>query len=334
MKIKKFVALALAALLLLTVAGCGAKSSMNTSQSYDAMESPMAGGYRDNGMVMEDAALDYGMADSTDKEMEMSKEESSGSSTTSTADTPYRKLIRKINLDAETEELDALLFAINSKVSALGGYIEEREVYTGSHYASYEPSRRAYMVIRVPADRLDEFVSHISETSNVISSNETSEDVTLTYVATQSRMTALQKEEARLLTLIDKAANLTELLELEKRLTEVRSDLEYVTSQLRMYDNLVDYGTVTVNISEVKKLTPVAEPGFWQRMGSGFMESLNNLWIFMKELAIFLVVASPYLIPLAAVIVVIVLIIRRSANKKKVKTTKRKPPFPTEDTEE
>jgi hypothetical protein len=154
--------------------------------------------------------------------------------------------------------------------------------------------------------------------------------VTLTYVAVQSRMTALQKEEARLLELIDKAANLSELLELEKRLTEVRTDLENVTSQLLLYDNLVDFGTIEISISEVQKLTPVQEPGFFNRIGSGFMESLRNLWTFLKELAIFLVVASPYLVTIGAVAFVTVLIIRLSIRRKRAAKSKKQPPFNTE----
>ena len=155
--------------------------------------------------------------------------------------------------------------------------MENREVYTGSRYSSYRSDRNANLTVRIPKDKLDEFVSHVENESNVTSSNETSDDVTLSYVATQSQMTALQKEEERLLALIDKAANLTELLELEKRLTEVRTELENVTSQLLLYDNLVDYGTVDISISEVQTLTPVEEPGFWTRITTGFMESLHKM---------------------------------------------------------
>jgi Flp pilus assembly protein TadB len=173
-------------------------------------------------------------------------------------------------------------------------------------------------------------VTHVGSESNVTSTNETSDDVTLSYVATQSRMTALQKEEARLLELIDKAANLTDLLELEKRLTQVRTELENVTSQLLLYDNLVDFGTVNVNVREVQKLTPVEEPGFWQRITTGFTESLENLWIFLQELAIFLVVASPYLVTIGAVAFVTVLIIRLSIRRKRAAKSKKQPPFNTE----
>ena len=314
MKMKKLIALLLTGLMLVSLlAGCAASKDMV------AMDT-------ETFAPMENGALADGIYDSLNRDrLDTDYEDSSDK-----GGVAERKLIRKIYLSTETEDMDTLLAAIDSKVSALGGYMESREVYTGSRYASYDSRRHADLVIRIPKDKLDEFVAHVGKESNITSSNETSDDVTLTYVAVQSRMTALQKEEARLLELIDKAANLSELLELEKRLTEVRTDLENVTSQLLLYDNLVDFGTIEISISEVQKLTPVQEPGFFNRIGSGFMESLRNLWTFLKELAIFLVVASPYLVTIGAAAFVTVLIIRLSIRRKRAAKSKKQPPFNTE----
>ncbi len=299
---KKFVAILLSILILAgTLAGCG--KAADTSFNAAGSAAPESAIGKDMDYILSDQI--YDSADSVAPE-------------TGSAAVTQQKLIRKINLEAETEDLDGLLGALGSKVSQLGGYIEKREVYSGSAYTSYRPSRHAYLTIRIPKDRLDEFVAHVEGASNVTSSSETSDDVTLTYVATQSRMTALQKEEARLLELIDKAANLTELLELEKRLTQIRTELENVTSQLLLYDNLVDFGTVTVNVREVQTLTPVEEPGFWQRITTGFAQSLENLWTFLQELAILLVVALPYLVPLALILALVVFLVRRSIRKRKM----------------
>lgn len=310
MNIKKLIALLLTVLMLASVlAGCAGAAKDAAMHDFAVGEAPMENGAYD---ALADGIYDSATADRAPAVTD-------------------RKLIRKISLNTETEDMDALLFAIDSKVSALGGYMEKREVYTGSRYSSYTAVRRASLTVRIPKDKLDEFVAHVGNESNVTSSNESSDDVTLSYVAVQSRMTALQKEEERLLALIDEAANLTELLELEKRLTEVRTELENVTSQLLLYDNLVDYGTIDLSIQEVQKLTPVEEPGFWTRMTTGFMESLRNLWSFLKELAIFLVVAFPYMIPFAVIALVIVLIIRLSIRKRRKNKAKRQPPFNTEE---
>lgn len=227
-----------------------------------------------------------------------------------------RKLIRRISMDLETCDLDTLLDTINGKVTSLGGYVENSKIYLGS---GSDDIRQATLTIRIPAEKLDEFTGHVAAASNVTATSESAEDITLSYVATESRQKALQAEEARLLTLIEKAANLTELLQLEKRLTEIRTELEQVTSQLKVYDNLVDYGTVELDINEVKEYTPAEEPGFWERLGTGFMNSLRGVGKLMLELVIFFVCSIPYLVPLAAVLGILLLVTKLHKRRKERK---------------
>ena len=228
-----------------------------------------------------------------------------------------QKLVRKVWLTGETDDLDTLLQQVDQKISALSGYAESREVYHGSPSATRR-YRRATLTIRIPVAQLDQFVSHVTELSNIVSSNETADDITLNYVATQSRITALQTEHDRLLELLAKAENMSDLLKIEQRLTSVRADLEEVTSKLKLYDNMVDYGTVYLELSEVKEFTDVTEPEtVWQRIGKGFMESLSDLGNFFVELFVFVVVGIPYFIILGVVIVVVVLLLKRRRKKEK-----------------
>ncbi len=278
--------------------GCGAKSdstAVGNGAAMDKMEMEAPG----------EAGEGYGGLTS-----------SSGS--TATSQTPMnQKLVRKIWLDAETDDLDALMTQVDQKISALSGYAEKREVYNGSPSATRR-YRRATLTIRIPVAQLDQFVSHVTELSNVTSSNETADDITLTYIATESRVNALQTEHDRLLELLAKAENMSDLLKIEQRLTEVRADLEEVASKLKLYDNMVDYGTVYLELSEVKEYTDVTEPEtVWQRIGKGFMESLKDLGVFFTELFVFVVVGIPYFVILAVVILVVVLVIKRRKKKAK-----------------
>ena len=232
--------------------------------------------------------------------------------------TVTQKLVRKLRIEAETDDLDALLSQIDQQTAQLGGYCESREVYNGSASASRR-YRYATLIIRIPAEKLDQFSQHVSGVSNVTSSSETADDITLTYIATESRVKALQTEHDRLLELLAKAENMSDLLEIESRLTKVRTELEQIASQLKLYDNMVNYGTVTLNISEVKEYTVVTEPEtVWERIGTGFMDSLKGVGVFFRELFVFVIVALPYLAVIAAFITALVLLIkwRRKKNKK------------------
>lgn len=235
-----------------------------------------------------------------------------------------QKLVRKVRMEAETEELDSLLSAIDQKIADLSGYVEAREVYNGSQYSGRR-YRSATMTVRIPVDRMDSFVTHVKENSNIVSSNETVDNITLTYVATQSRITALETEQTRLLELLAQAENMEDLLTIEKRLTEVRTELEEYTSQIRLYDNMVDYATITLNINEVREYSvPEEEPKtVWERIGTGFVKSLKGLGNFFVELFVFVIVASPYLLLIGGIAFGMIFLCRRKkAKKQKEEETK------------
>ena len=298
MKIRKTMAIVLAALLLLgLLAGCGAKASNDRA--------PMENYY----VSTESAGAIYDGA-KNDVEMEMSS--------SSDAQLTDRKLIKTVELTTETEALDQLLSAITARVSELGGYVENQRVYNGSSYASYR-SRSATMTIRIPADRLDEFVDHVAEKTNIVSRYAYIDDVTLTYVATESRMEALQAEHDRLLELMDKAEKLSDLLEVEARLTDVRYELENITSQLNVLKNRVNYGTVHLNVEEVVEYTPMEEETFWQRVSGGFMDSLEDIGNGVVDLTVFILANAPYILLIAVGVVVVVVVAKRSIRKRKAR---------------
>ena len=102
--------------------------------------------------------------------------------------------------------------ALNGKISGLGGYVEDQDSYNGSMYSSRR-YRSASLTVRIPAERVDEFTEEMSGIANVVSTNLSREDITLSYVATESRVKALQTEEARLLELMEQAETMADLLE-------------------------------------------------------------------------------------------------------------------------
>ena len=173
------------------------------------------------------------------------------------------------------------------------------------------------MVIRIPADQADNFVQQISGESNIVSSSETVQDVTLQYVDTESRIQALETERDRLLELLEQAESLEDILKIEQRLTEVRYALESYTSQMRTLENQVTYATIHLNISEVQEYTPVAEETVWQRIAGGFMDSLKGVGDGAVELMIWILANSPYLAVYGAILFLITRIVRKRRNNRR-----------------
>ena len=227
-------------------------------------------------------------------------------------------------ITAETEDFSSLTEGVTSRISQLGGYVENQETYYGSSYRD-SGSRRSELVIRIPADQLAAFTSQIAEISNVISSRESAEDVTLTYADTESRKKALETQRDRLLELMAKAETMEDLLTIEARLTDVRYELESAASQLKLYDSLVSYSTVYLTIEEVQKLTPVQEQSTWERISTGFWENLQILGRVLLNCLIFLVTGLPYWIPLGLLVFLCCFLVRRHRKAKAARPQKDTP---------
>ena len=238
-----------------------------------------------------------------------------------------RKWIVTVDMSAETEDLDALLAGLEETVSKLKGYVEDQNIYNGSTFSSHR-RRNANLTIRIPAEDVDAFAAEVSGIANVVSKNVSREDITLKYVATESKVTALKTEEARLLELLAQAETMSDLLEIEARLSDVRYELENYASRLRVYDNQVDYATIYLFISEVQEYTPVAEKTVWERIRDGFKSSIEGVTEGFVDFFVWVIANSPYLVVWAVVIAAGIFIAKKLP---KVKIRKRNKKNPTEE---
>lgn len=233
-----------------------------------------------------------------------------------------RKFIITMDLDAEAEDLNGALAAISEKLTALDGYMESQNIYNGSAYSGRR-YRHANLTLRVPAERLDEFTAAVDAISNVVSSSRDTDDVTLQYVDTESRVKALETERDRLLELMEQAETMSDLLEIESRLTDVRGELEQYASRLKVLDNQIDYATVNLSLSEVTEYTPVAEKTRLEKIRDGFVDSMKGVWNLLLDCVSFVLMNIPYILVFGLILWGIIALVKRNRKKhpKKPKET-------------
>lgn len=312
MKKRLFVSMISAICVMSLLSGCG-RSSDSYKGSYETSSEAAYDYYSDYDMYEEapaemyDVGAGYGndatvQADTVDEGAASSSEKSK------------RKLIRNVSLNVETYDYAGLTQSIENQVSSLGGYIESCSM-SGEEKKS---SRTASYVLRVPAAKADEVIASVAGSSNVTSRSESVEDVTLTYVDIQSRKESLQVEYDRLEELLKDAETIEELIYIEQRLSEVRYEIQSIESQLRTYDDKVDYTTINLSVREVREYTepPKPEPvTFGQRLTESFVNAIVNVFEGIQNFVIFLVAVIPYLIVLGIPVVIIVLIVRACLKK-------------------
>ncbi|MBE6771712.1 MAG: DUF4349 domain-containing protein [Ruminococcaceae bacterium] len=292
---KKLIALLLCAVLALTLISC--------SKSADNLADAEAGNAADfqyyantSGAVTESYKADTDAA--------------AGSSATQN-----EKVIKTVELSVETKEYDTYVSALSSGVNSLGGYIETSTADFGNGYSS---NRYANYTVRIPSDKLDEFLTAAGENGTITRKTENQQNVTLEYVDLESRIEAYKTEKVTLTNLLEKAASLENVLAIQERLSEVNYQIETYTSQLKVLENRVSYSTVTLRIYEVERVTET-EPTVWSRIKNTFADNLDDLVEWFKDVVVGFVGGLPILIPLCAVIAAAALIIRRTIKKRKAK---------------
>jgi len=325
MKKKRLFAGLLVISTILTLSGCGAAMSDKMTESFDmvtnssgAMRPSMDMEYDENDYAMEESVKE--VYDGAGMNSGSTASKTQGESVKESAAATDRKLIKTVDMNVETQEFDELVACVEQQVKALGGYIENMELYNGRSYYSYKSgARNANIIIRIPQAKLDAFLGEISGISNVISRSESVKDITLTYVDLDSHKKALIAEQDRLLQLMERAETIDELITIESRLSDLRYQIQSMESQLRTYDNKVDYSTINLYINEVEVFTPVEEETTWERISSGFVENLKSIKDGFVELVIWFTVSVPYLLIWAVIIIVAVLIVRRIIKKNRKK---------------
>ena len=290
---KKFLIYFIAVMLLL--AGCG-----NSSTALDAGDRLVGSNGAQDRMYVQEAPEEMAMA-----EFDEGYDESAAGSDGLTGDTSQvsigessaagdRKLIRNVSINAETLEYEKVLASVQAKTVELGGYIEN---ISSSVYSWETPqTHHASLTLRVPAQRADELIELVAEDSNVTDRSENTEDVTLSYVDIESHKKALETEQKRLLEILEEAESVEDIISIESRLSEVRYQIESMESQLRSYDNKINYTTVRLELSEVARLTPVEEPGFFEKIGKGFTDSLQGVGEGLLDFISWLIINSPYIV--------------------------------------
>ena len=109
--------------------------------------------------------------------------------------------------------------------------------------------RSATVRIRVPADRLNNGLDALRAMGRATDEGVSSTDVTERLIDNEARLKAWYAQEERLVTLLENAPTVEDIIEIERRIAEVRSDIEHVEATQRDLTGRVATSLITVNLS-------------------------------------------------------------------------------------
>ena len=219
-----------------------------------------------------------------------------------------RKIIYTSRIDVVVEDIAVArqkLDLLIGSVQKQGGFLAKQEL-TGSG-GSHE---RGSWTIRVPLAQFDNFVSEVEKLGEPSRNSRDAQDVTDAYADLDSRLRNKQSSELRLLSHLEKSAQLKDTLELERELSRVRGEVEQLQGQLNLLKDKADLATVSVTMYERQQITPKTAPTFSATVSRTFDGSLNGLISSGQVLVLIVVALAPWAV-VASVILIPFWIFRR-----------------------
>ena len=233
---------------------------------------------------------------------------------------PERKIIKSSQLSLETAKFNDVINSLEDMVKSYGGYIASSSIDAEGINNNYQCLRFASYKINVPSDKLDDFLDESSKLATVRNKSTSAEDITAQYYDNESRLKSLQIQEERYLEILKTATEVKDIIEIENALTDVRYEIENLTTCLNKISNLVDMATVNINIQEVSQetLAQSVPKTLGEKIIISFVNSLNKIKEFSINTFIFIIAAIPYLI-IISILLVLILGIYKAINTNKSK---------------
>jgi hypothetical protein len=223
-----------------------------------------------------------------------------------------RKITFSASYSISTKNYDKDYAAIYDLVDKAKGYIANEDSYTPPSYEGRTEARSASFSLKIPIAGFDSFMKDLEGVGEVTNKNKSSQDLTSQYFDTESRIELLEMRKARLMDYIKKAEKAADIVKFEQELSDVLYELDQYQGEKRGLDQLIDYATIDVNLSE--EITPdtIGADGkpLGDRAGTAFSMSIQGVKIFFGNFFVFLAGALPVLVVLAVVAVIVLLIIR------------------------
>ena len=131
------------------------------------------------------------------------------------------------------------------------------------------------VVMRIAAEKQDAFVETLEGFGRVKDKNITGRDVTSEYYDQKIRLENALATRDRFLALLDKANDVSAMVEIERELERLNETIELLKGSQHKLDHLSSYATVSLRISERKK------PGLLGYVGVGIYSAVK--WLFVRN---------------------------------------------------
>jgi hypothetical protein len=198
-----------------------------------------------------------------------------------------RLVIQNADVGIVVADVEARMQAVAELAEQLGGFVVSSNLYE-TYTSNYIEVPEATIVIRVPAERLDEALEKIKAgTVEVQNESRSGQDVTADYVDLQSRLKNLEAAETQLVKILEQATETEDVLNVFNQLTSIREQIELVKGQIEYYEEAAALSAISVRIIAQETTQPI-QIGPWTPQGA-VSDAIQDLVYFWQDFVEFFI---------------------------------------------
>ena len=214
------------------------------------------------------------------------------------ADLLGRTIIRNGSLNLEVQSVEQAFARVTAIAGEQGGFVANSTLERGGG----DGYRYAHLTLRIPAERFDQTIEVLRAiAAEVLHVSTSSQDVTGEVTDLEAGLRNLRSVEAQYLTLLTNAKEISDILQVQDRLTETRGQIERSEGRLALLESLADLSTLSVDLQQTAQ-APDGDGGGGplDAAGEAWDASLATLNV-IATAAVVVVVYSWWLLPIVII---------------------------------
>ena len=203
-----------------------------------------------------------------------------------------RKVIRNADLDLEDEDPEAAQREITSIAESKGGFVVESQQSTSDTQSTTRDT--VVMSVRVPSARFNDALDAVrGSVSRVVSESVKGQDVTEEFIDVEAQLKAKKALEEQFMTIMRQANGISEALNVQRQLAEVRGEIERIEGRKRFLANQSSLSTIKIRV-QTPKAFAATSAGIGPRISEAFASGFDVAMTFILGVITFVVAALPF----------------------------------------
>ena len=210
-----------------------------------------------------------------------------------------RKIIRNADLTIESDSPTEGLRKITSIAEGRGGFVVTSEFKQNDSSGQSKATQTVTVVARVPSSQFNGALEQIRAAGNrVIQEKVSGQDVSEEYLDLEARIRTKKALEAQFLEIMKQARKVSDALEVQSQLADVRTEIERFEGRRRFLENQSALSTITATLQMPMPLVAATTTGFGHSVKQSFGDAVDTA----ASIILFVIQAVIVLVPIGLLV--------------------------------